>query len=540
MASGYRREAGDASPVDEARVEAMLEQRNELRKARNWNAADRLRDKMAIELGVTIQDNEMIWYASRGDGAATSHGRRGYDRGGSGGGDYSDDGYSARYDRRSSSRGRGSSYGGGGYGGDSQKRQQRRDRDERRMASRAAPYKRAETCSASLSPDTIATIESLVEQRLRKKLDRRFDEADALLAQLESAPLNVAVSDDAREWRADGQSFVYTYKRVGPASSQLLRGGAVSEWDVLAVLKVGAPISTSCFSYFSHLLHLAFRLSLRALLQERGVAKAGRQFEDADRLLQKLEAMGVDVDDRTRTWWYDEGVGYSGGEMGGGEMGGGSKYGGGNQQDGGSYGGFGRADGYSGYQESGFSGGGGGGSGGGGSGGGGSSGGGGRRYASGAGGGVGSPRRGAGPGAGPSARQSREYYGGSGGGGDLRSRRGGRGGGDEGRWGGSEGRGGGGRGGRGSGRGGYTSARSGSGGHDYVRSATDAFDLPPSKAEAISSLLGQRLAAKKAREFEKADALQAELRGIGVEVDDKSREWHVRPALLGGDDVVDY
>jgi cysteinyl-tRNA synthetase len=73
-----------------------------------------------------------------------------------------------------------------------------------------------------------------------------------------------------------------------------------------------------------------------------------------------------------------------------------------------------------------------------------------------------------------------------------------------------------------------------------VRSATDTFDLPQSKAEAIDSLLGQRLAAKKARAFEKADALQAELRGIGVEVDDKSREWHVRPALLDGDDAVDY
>jgi cysteinyl-tRNA synthetase len=37
-----------------------------------------------------------------------------------------------------------------------------------------------------------------------------------------------------------------------------------------------------------------------------------------------------------------------------------------------------------------------------------------------------------------------------------------------------------------------------------------------------------RIAAKKARDFEKADVLQAELRSLSVEVDDEKRLWYVR------------
>ena len=63
-----------------------------------------------------------------------------------------------------------------------------------------------------------------------------------------------------------------------------------------------------------------------------------------------------------------------------------------------------------------------------------------------------------------------------------------------------------------------------------MRSASDSVQLTPSEAKDVDTLLGQRLAAKKARDFEKADELQDELRCLGVELNDKSREWHVRPA----------
>jgi cysteinyl-tRNA synthetase len=65
-------------------------------------------------------------------------------------------------------------------------------------------------------------------------------------------------------------------------------------------------------------------------------------------------------------------------------------------------------------------------------------------------------------------------------------------------------------------------------GHDYARSEADDYELGRAQLAEIDALLGRRLAAKKAREFGKADALQEELRRLGVEVDDKRREWYVR------------
>ena len=46
--------------------------------------------------------------------------------------------------------------------------------------------------------------------------------------------------------------------------------------------------------------------------------------------------------------------------------------------------------------------------------------------------------------------------------------------------------------------------------------------------------MGQRLAKKKARQFQDADALQEELREMGVEVDDRRRVWYmVQPNVEG-------
>jgi hypothetical protein len=42
------------------------------------------------------------------------------------------------------------------------------------------------------------------------------------------------------------------------------------------------------------------------------------------------------------------------------------------------------------------------------------------------------------------------------------------------------------------------------------------------------AVLGQRVAAKRSREFDAADKLRDELRGLGVEVDDKARTWRLR------------
>ena len=51
--------------------------------------------------------------------------------------------------------------------------------------------------------------------------------------------------------------------------------------------------------------------------------------------------------------------------------------------------------------------------------------------------------------------------------------------------------------------------------------------MPRQDREEIEALVSQRHAAKRRRAFELADDLQAELRALGVETDDKAREWRI-------------
>ena len=198
-----------------------------------------------------------------------------------------------------------------GYGEDPRAR--RRERDARRMQTRNAAYARAQGCEASLEAAKAEEIDDLVNKRLRKKLDRRFDEADDLLRLLvspnpyplplplpllpnpspnphphphpnpnEEGSYGVTVSDDARQWRADGLSFVYAYRRDGGDGGRSAAEGAAVE----------------------------------ELLRKRGVAKSRRQYEESDALLSEMRVLGVEVDDKARSWWF---VGGGGGGGGGGD-----------------------------------------------------------------------------------------------------------------------------------------------------------------------------------------------------------------------------
>eukprot|EP00966_Prymnesium_polylepis_P118107 2730685-Prymnesium_polylepis.1 len=44
----------------------------------------------------------------------------------------------------------------------------------------------------------------------------------------------------------------------------------------------------------------------------------------------------------------------------------------------------------------------------------------------------------------------------------------------------------------------------------------------------IDGLLAERLAFKKQRRFDEADRVQDQLRALGVETDDRNREWRVK------------
>ena len=56
---------------------------------------------------------------------------------------------------------------------------------------------------------------------------------------------------------------------------------------------------------------------------------------------------------------------------------------------------------------------------------------------------------------------------------------------------------------------------------------TPTLALPRQDREEIEALVSQRHSAKRRRAFELADDLQAELRALGVETDDKAREWRI-------------
>ena len=81
--------------------------------------------------------------------------------------------------------------------------------------------------------------------------------------------------------------------------------------------------------------------------------------------------------------------------------------------------------------------------------------------------------------------------------------------------------------------------RIGGGGHGYERDANDAGgDVDEAQ---VDRLLTERVAAKRSREYDKADKLRDELRAMGIEVADKERTWRVRGSGgrgrgRGGDD----
>ena len=58
----FVRSGGDESPVDEATVTEILDERETARRSRDYRTADRLRDTLAQEFGVTVDDDERQWW----------------------------------------------------------------------------------------------------------------------------------------------------------------------------------------------------------------------------------------------------------------------------------------------------------------------------------------------------------------------------------------------------------------------------------------------------------------------------------------------
>ena len=53
--------AGDTAPVDEQRIDAILTQRNDAKRARDFETADRLRDQLQAEFNIRVDDKTREW-----------------------------------------------------------------------------------------------------------------------------------------------------------------------------------------------------------------------------------------------------------------------------------------------------------------------------------------------------------------------------------------------------------------------------------------------------------------------------------------------
>ena len=285
---GYTREAGDDYPVDVATVERLIEQRTAMRLSRDFDGADLARNQLKDEYGVYLQDRELKWYvgsggrARRPENAAPTFER--VDRRSDG------RGY-GRSDRRApaarapakrpkfawespSARGRVGREAESGrqamydpeYTTAERRRAGKRERQAASAAGKAQPYTRDPSDGSRMGADEVAAAAAMVADRLRAKLAREFERADALLAALHAR--GVSVSDDRRMWRADGAPFsVYSYHEEGAP------GDVTPRWIEEAILR-------------------------------RGEARLARNYEAADAILASLEAEGIGLDDARRTWRY--------------------------------------------------------------------------------------------------------------------------------------------------------------------------------------------------------------------------------------------
>ena len=244
MAASYERDGDDVSmrlPVDEKRVEALIADRNALRRERRYDEADEVRAELC-SMGVALFDKERVWILGNSRPQPRSnadYGRIEYGRNAGGSGraperriDPSDGGsftqrefqefYGPREWRRrwesaapTSGGGNGRSGGGrdGGYGAPRVPR-------ERKFNEFGHDYERSLKDVAPLEVDSLAQVHEKIRLRMEAKLAKDYVTADSLKEELITA-YGVTIDDGRKEWRADGLSFVPVYEPTGPVPDEL-------------------------------------------------------------------------------------------------------------------------------------------------------------------------------------------------------------------------------------------------------------------------------------------------------------------------------
>ena len=325
----YQREPGDTAPVDEARVKTLIAERSQLRRAMDYDGADAIRNQLG-DMGVTVRDKDQTWRVGRGGGS--SYGRFGGGRGGGGGG-YGrgsrrrgyNDGSVGFFDEPRRSRGNGwyddfggADYGrggydggygdGGGYGG--------YDRGFGGGGGRRRDtYEREPGDTAEVD---VARVEALLAERAQLRAARDFDGADAVRDELRD--MDVTVHDREMRWFVGDLRDLTNGRgrggrgRGGGYDDGGYGGGGYGRERTPRRERTGRSFDPADFGPLGHDYVAANDAAgeldeetvakVNVMLAERLAAKVMRDFSRADGLRDELRGMGVNVDDRRKEWVY--------------------------------------------------------------------------------------------------------------------------------------------------------------------------------------------------------------------------------------------
>eukprot|EP00667_Euglena_gracilis_P009831 EG_transcript_9991 len=145
----------------------------------------------------------------------------------------------------------------------------------------AGEWRRASEDQAPLEEDFVAEVDQLVAQRAEYRANRDFRLADEIRQDL--AGRGVFLNDRERTWSASAPDQGGRFRQRTEAESYYVREANDTNADGSAA-------------------DLERVAEVERLLSERQQYRNASNFEDADLIREKLRAMGVFIDDRSRTW----------------------------------------------------------------------------------------------------------------------------------------------------------------------------------------------------------------------------------------------
>lgn len=249
-----------STPVDVAAVDALVSQRLQCRKTGQYDAADDIRDVLKQEHGVTVWDKDRVW--------TTNMNRRG------GSNRHGDNG---RF---------GSNRDGGGRPQRNNDRNGRRPPRERNFGPNGHDYEQSSAIDSSVCTLDESEIHSMLAERLRHKMSRNFQDADAIQDQLRSN--GVQVNDGLKQWRADGDDW----ERSSRSDNRF--GGGDDYNRVREYTHRGHE--NTCLSPED-------LEAIKLLIAERSECKSVKDYTRGDEIKDELSAkFDISIDDRRTEW----------------------------------------------------------------------------------------------------------------------------------------------------------------------------------------------------------------------------------------------